>query len=289
MQQSLTAEDDSDQRVDCMFRLGMVYKRLHRYQEALHCFEELGTRMQKCTILQEGNLPRLRQKLSAQRATMSQLCSDDCFATDRAALADGIAATQLRISAASSLSVLWYEIAHTHELQAKYYHAKQAYEKVLIYHPQQSHALHRLGWIYHHVPRVDRDVDATPSVSTRFHLSQRKADESASNCTTAAQQLIAISYLERSIAVNDSQHSVWYLLGCCYTRQKEYKKAYWALEHAIALETNEPIYWGSIGNLYYFNSQYHEALDTYARALQLNPDCAEMWLACNGCPLFFAD
>eukprot|EP01047_Picozoa_sp_COSAG01_P097807 COSAG01_NODE_28077_length_669_cov_10.975439_2_plen_75_part_01 len=33
----------------------------------------------------------------------------------------------------------------------------------------------------------------------------------------------------------------------------------------------------SIGALYYCNSQYKEALDTYARALQLNPECSEVW------------
>ena len=33
----------------------------------------------------------------------------------------------------------------------------------------------------------------------------------------------------------------------------------------MSLNDKEPTYWCSIGVLYYYNNQYHEALDTYAR------------------------
>jgi hypothetical protein len=34
-----------------------------------------------------------------------------------------------------------------------------------------------------------------------------------------------------------------YLLGCCYTGRKEYRKAFRALEHALAINAHEPTYW----------------------------------------------
>ena len=255
----------------------MAYKRLHRYQEALDCFAGLSKHQygDDASSL-GGNLAQLCQKLDLQRATLSSLRQHDCYTAEHAAVAHAIGVTRGRIYAASSLSVLWYEIAHTHELQAKYFHAKLAYEKVLVHHPRQAQALHKLGWIYQNVPRVDCDVNAIPQLSIMPKITGG-IDETSPNATMATQRLIAISYLERSVAADEGEHAVWYLLGCCYAGQKEYKKAYWALQQAVTLNSFEPTYWGSIGNLYYFNSQYHEALDTYARALQLNPDCAEMW------------
>jgi hypothetical protein len=40
-------------------------------------------------------------------------------------------------------------------------------------------------------------------------------------------------------------------------------------EKAVNINDRDPTYWCSIGVLYYYNSQYHDALDTYSLALQV--------------------
>ena len=101
--------------------------------------------------------------------------------------------------------------------------------------------------------------------------------EGTSVAATTQQDKTATAYLERSVASDASDHQAWYLLGKCCTRQKQYQKAFRAYEQAVLLNDREPVYWCSLGILYYHNSQYHEALDTYARALQLAPELSETW------------
>lgn len=54
-------------------------------------------------------------------------------------------------------------------------------------------------------------------------------------------------------------------------------EAHEAYQRAVYTNERDPTYWCSIGVLYYYNNQYHDALGTSSRELQLNPALSEIW------------
>ncbi|CAI7151909.1 CPS_collapsed_G0003640.mRNA.1.CDS.1 [Saccharomyces cerevisiae] len=52
--------------------------------------------------------------------------------------------------------------------------------------------------------------------------------------------------------------------------------AYDAFQQAVNRDSRNPIFWCSIGVLYYQISQYRDALDAYTRAIRLNPYISEV-------------
>lgn len=342
-----------DRRADCTFRLGLVYKRQANYIAAMECFMELSSQ-QSVSVAGRQNMEQLQVKFRNDQNTLAALRASDGYTTAHAATEGEISVTAARIAALRSLSELWFQIGHTHELQANYGEAKEAYSTVLTYDPTHAKVLQKLGWLYYHAPTSSTAAAAQaapsprePSCDKSASLSlppsapqlsppqtqaqtvqpqpqpqaqaqqqdvetkaeqeqlpqqeqspqeqspqheqspqqeqpQEKHDEPApragtSSTATTQQDQTATAYLERSVASDASDHQAWYLLGKCCTRQKQYQKAFRAYEQAVLLNDREPVYWCSLGILYYHNSQYHEALDTYARALQLAPELSETW------------
>jgi general transcriptional corepressor CYC8 len=90
-------------------------------------------------------------------------------------------------------------------------------------------------------------------------------------------QDLAISYLNRSIESDPGEAQTHYLLGRCYMAQQKYKEAYEAYQQAVLRDGKNPIFWCSIGVLYYQLNQYRDALDAYSRAICLNPSISEVW------------
>jgi tetratricopeptide (TPR) repeat protein len=252
LSQALQMTGEFDRRSDCTYRLGMVYKKGGKYNDALACFHRLSE--QSNGLLNE-TVEMLTAKLGEQKLALKALQDRDVYTAENAALQGQIGATEAQISAVQSMADLWFQIGHTQELEGRYKEAKLAFEKVLKYNSKHATVLQKLGWLYHNISGLHSDPDLN------------------------VVQTIAIEYLERSVASRATDDAAWYLLGRCCMRQKDYKKAHNAYQQAVNLNDKEPTYWCSIGVLYYYNNQYHEALDTYARALQLNPELSEIWCA----------
>eukprot|EP01121_Diplochlamys_sp_Union-15-3_P010423 TRINITY_DN2920_c0_g1_i1.p1 TRINITY_DN2920_c0_g1~~TRINITY_DN2920_c0_g1_i1.p1 ORF type:complete len:398 (+),score=59.94 TRINITY_DN2920_c0_g1_i1:184-1377(+) len=145
---------------------------------------------------------------------------------------------------------LWLHIGHVYELSKKFEKAKEAYEKVLKENPNHARVLQQLGWLYHH----------------HKHENLRMDD-----------QEIAVSYLMRSIEADTSDGQTWYLLGRCYMKQRQYKKAYDAYQQAVYRDSKNPTVWCSIGVLFFRINQCRDALDAYKTAIKLNPFLSEVW------------
>ena len=274
-----------DRRADCAFRLGLVYKRQENFTAAMKCFMDLSAEQASHAYNSTGgpggggggggqnaNMEQLQAKFRHDQTVLASLRASDGYTTAHAATEGEISVTTTRIAGLRSLSELWFQIGHTHELQGHYQEAKEAYTTVLTYDPTHAKVLQKLGWLYYHAPAIAAGISAAAPGAAAAAASS-PGDASA----TAQQDQTATAYLERSVASDASDHQAWYLLGKCCTRQKQYQKAFRAYEQAVLLNDREPVYWCSLGILYYHNSQYHEALDTYARALQLAPELSETW------------
>ncbi|KAJ3330134.1 hypothetical protein HDU76_006366 [Blyttiomyces sp. JEL0837] len=141
---------------------------------------------------------------------------------------------------------IWFQIGHVHEQQREYQLAREAYERVLQENPNHAKVLQQLGWLYHQ------------------------------NSSFQNQEL-AISFLTRSLEADQNDAQTYYLLGRCYMAQQKYAKAYESYQQAVLRDGKNPIFWCSIGVLYYQLNQYRDALDAYSRALYLNPQISEVW------------
>ncbi|KAF9369693.1 hypothetical protein CPC16_004327 [Podila verticillata] len=142
---------------------------------------------------------------------------------------------------------IWFQIGHVHEQQKEYTNAKEAYERVLTDNPNHAKVLQQLGWLYH----------------------QQNA--------SFMNQDLAIKFLERSIASDNTDAQSWYLMGRCYMAQQKFNKAYEAYQQAVYRDSRNPTFWCSIGLLYFQINQYRDALDAYSKAIRINPNISEVW------------
>ena len=140
-----------------------------------------------------------------------------------------------------------FQIGHVYEFQGEYDKAKESYESVLQSSPNHAKVLRQLGWLYH---------------QTNSFTSQEKA----------------VELLETSIKIEPNDSQSWYLLGRCYMAQKDHTKAYESYQQAVYKDGGNPIFWCSIGVLYYQIGQFRDALDAYTRAIRINPYMNEVWL-----------
>lgn len=90
-------------------------------------------------------------------------------------------------------------------------------------------------------------------------------------------QDLAIKFLERSIASDNTDAQSWYLMGRCYMAQQKFNKAYEAYQQAVYRDSRNPTFWCSIGLLYFQINQYRDALDAYSKAIRINPNISEVW------------
>jgi glucose repression mediator protein len=114
--------------------------------------------------------------------------------------------------------------------------------------PNHAKVLQQLGWLYN------------------------QANTSFTNHETA------VNMITRSLDVDATDATSWYLLGRCYMSQQKFNKAYESYQQAVYRDGRNPIFWCSIGVLYYQINQYRDALDAYSRAIRLNPFISEVWL-----------
>ena len=86
----------------------------------------------------------------------------------------------------------------------------------------------------------------------------------------------ALQFLFNSVKANSVNSRTWYLLGRCYMANSgdhcdscDYYSAYQAYTRAINLNPNDAQIWCSLGVLYYTFGQYRESLSHLCRAVKL--------------------
>lgn len=95
--------------------------------------------------------------------------------------------------------------------------------------------------------------------------------------TPFTNQESAVKYLVRSTEADPADAQTWYLLGRTYMSQQLYSNAYESYQNAVYRDGRNPVFWCSVGVLYYQINQFRDALDAYTRAIRLNPNMIEVW------------
>ncbi|KAL7715288.1 Tetratricopeptide repeat protein [Entamoeba marina] len=68
-----------------------------------------------------------------------------------------------------------------------------------------------------------------------------------------------------------------YVYGRILADSKHQQNAFEAFHQALQLDHDNPLYWCSIGNLYFNTEQYSEAIKAYFKAISLTPQLPEVW------------
>ncbi|KAJ3199961.1 glucose repression mediator protein [Entophlyctis luteolus] len=144
---------------------------------------------------------------------------------------------------------VWFQIGHVHELQQEFNSARSAYETGLQRSPTNVKILLQLGWLY---------MQTAPGF---LNYEQ------------------ATSYLMRAAEIEPNDAQINYLLGRCNMARSKFNQAYENYQLAVLRDAKNPVFWCSIGVLYFELNQHRDALDAYSRAIYLNPNIPEIW--CN--------
>ncbi len=115
------------------------------------------------------------------------------------------------------------------------------YETVLEEHPDDKHALRRLGEFYAATGDYDR----------------------------------AIEYANRVLEHDPLDKIAYNGLAYTYNFRGDFDKAIWALDKYIELAPDEPNPWDSRGDIYAENGYLDEAMASYAKAIEIKPDFAD--------------
>ncbi len=67
-------------------------------------------------------------------------------------------------------------------------------------------------------------------------------------------------------------------MGIVYFNDKQYKEAIKSYTKATELDPDNPNYWNKLGNAYYENKLYNEAIEIFAKAIELRPDNTDYWI-----------
>jgi len=89
----------------------------------------------------------------------------------------------------------------------------------------------------------------------------------------------AFKQAQRALAIDDSLSDAHCLLGHVYLWQREHKKAIFETEKAIALEPNNADWLIGLGDILSWDDQPEKALELIIKAMRLNPKypCAYLW------------
>ncbi|KAJ3234729.1 hypothetical protein HDU78_005690 [Chytriomyces hyalinus] len=154
---------------------------------------------------------------------------------------------------------VWFQIGHTHECQRDFINARAAYETGLQRNPNNAKILLQLGWLYMLVASGFQNYDQ------------------------------AVAYLSRAMEVDTNDAQTHYLLGRSQMAKQKFNLAYESYQQAVLRDAKNPVFWCSIGVLYFELGQHRDALDAYSRAIYLNPSIFEIWCnlgklyeSCNG-------
>lgn len=158
------------------------------------------------------------------------------------------------------ISDIWFQIGHIQETLEDYPNAQYAYERVLEDNPSHAKVLQQLGWLHY-----QQSIKGNQQVMIPGGGFQLAID-------------LAIARLSQSLDFEPEDAYTWYLLGRCYMQQDKHADAYRAYSRAVTIDGENPIFWCSIGILYYRTGEFRVALDSYTRAIRMAPDSlGEAW------------
>lgn len=159
-------------------------------------------------------------------------------------------------------SDILFHIGNTLDQQKDWLGAKNAYEKALKINSQNAKVLQQLGCLY-----IQND---------NFYDSKSSDNQNTNNYSQLDLDL-ALKYLTDSSKIDKNDAYTWYYLGRVHVLRDDFSAAYDAFQKTIDRDSKNPVFWCSIGVLYYQISQYPDALDAYIRAIKLNPYISEVW------------
>lgn len=93
----------------------------------------------------------------------------------------------------------------------------------------------------------------------------------ASLATRLENHLVAYDHLKQAVTLEPERGSHWKALGRCLTAMAHYQAAVIACENALAREQNDLSIMVELAWAYYRNGQFAEALQTYGRAMEIDP------------------
>lgn len=158
-----------------------------------------------------------------------------------------------------AISDIWFQIGHIQETWEDFPAAQYAYERVLEDNPSHAKVLQQLGWLHY-----QQSMKGTSHVVVAGGVQLTMA--------------LAIARLSQSLDYEPEDAYTWYLLGRCYMQQDKYADAYRAYSRAVAIDSDNPLFWCSIGILYYRTGEFRVALDSYTRSIHLAPESlGEAW------------
>ncbi|KAH9387407.1 general transcriptional corepressor CYC8 [Nematocida major] len=132
------------------------------------------------------------------------------------------------------------QIAHANELQSREVEAVDILKGVCQLNPRHEKASMLLAWLYY----KDRNWEAAREV-LRLHR---------------AETLSAFS---------------WYILARSEQKLEDYEEAYRCYHHALKQDSQNHIYWNSLGILYFNLSQFQDAMRSFKEARKHNPGYVE--------------
>lgn len=127
------------------------------------------------------------------------------------------------------------------------------------------------------------DVELSPN-STRTHyyygnlLSKPEMVEGKDSLYTDSVRMLAISELEKSVAIYPKFGDAYNQMGMTWDRKKNYQKAMESYQKAIGTNENNPMVYNNFATLYFNTMQYDEAFKMFDKAVKLKPDYAEAYM-----------
>jgi tetratricopeptide (TPR) repeat protein len=124
-----------------------------------------------------------------------------------------------------------------------------------------------------------QEVVAIGTASLKIQYDARIAEVMGESYYYLGQMDSALKYLQKYIETagdtGDRGPTAYFFMGEAYLRQKRYAHADMAYSLAVAREPNMPRWWFRLGSACESLAEYKRALDSYAKALALNPTYQE--------------
>ncbi|NMG19015.1 tetratricopeptide repeat protein [Brasilonema bromeliae] len=96
------------------------------------------------------------------------------------------------------------------------------------------------------------------------------------NCREKKDYVNALRYAEKLVTIR-GQAKDWFAQGRCFGSLKRYEEALASFDKAIELDPNDENSWGGRAAAFYFLQRYEEALASFKKVIELDPNDAQVW------------
>lgn len=170
----------------------------------------------------------------------------------------------------------WYGKASAWARSGDRVRAVNSLEEVVLLDRNHNPAWQNMGLLYQEAGRYEEAVKAH-KVACEIEDQYNEID--CSNLGTALADLEqyeeAVSAYDKALRINPQHFTAWHNLSSVYNDMGEYRQAIEAANQAIRLDKNKQNIggpWLSKGRALYHLGKYEEALASYEKALELDPD-----------------